>query len=179
LELDSAEEISQEIQNLLDTYRGQDELETYHSLRKEHTHLFVGERESPVTPYVGVWAAQQRGQNGLLFVGKESLEIERFMSRCGVTKNLAAGQVNDPMDHVGTICEFMKYLCLANARAIQIPEHVVIEEEDFEVFAQKYFSPYALWCSDQIARLARCSFYAAAAILLRSLCGLFVAKLDS
>lgn len=179
LTLDGAEDISHIISTLLEAYEGLDEEEVYHALRQEHTHLFVGEREPLVTPYVGVWAAEQRGQNGLLFVGKESQEVERFMSRCGVVKNLAAGQANDPVDHVGTICEFLKYLCLVNAKAIQVPEHAIVENDDFENFLQKHFSLYSLWCSDKVASLARCPFYVASAHILRSVCGLPVLKSDS
>ena len=159
-----------DIASLLSIYRGEEADEVFHALRKEYTFLFVGEREPRITPFAGVWAAQERGQKGLLFVGKESVEIEHFMRDRGVAKNLAVGQVNDPVDHVGTVCEFLKYLCLANAKAIQAPEGFAIQDGDYEVFARTYFGPYARWFSDQVADQARCPFYKAMAFFLKRVC---------
>lgn len=145
---------------------GSDAEEVFRALRREHTRLYIGEKFPPVTPYVGVWAAQQRGQQGLLFVGRETMDIERFMLRCGVAKNLAAGQTNDPVDHIGTVCEFLKFLCLVNARALQAPENASIEEGDFEKFIADHLVDYARWCSEQTVELTRLSFFRAAAMLL-------------
>ena len=165
-----------EISSSLSDYEGNDAQEVFHALRKEYTYLFVGEREPRITPFVGVWAAQERGQKGLLFVSKESVEIEHFMRDRGVAKNLAAGQANDPVDHIGTVCEFMKYLCLVNAKAIQAPEGVVIEEGDYETFFREHVASYASWFSDQVLEQARCPFYEAMALFLKQVCELFVPK---
>lgn len=155
------------VSELLALYEGKDAEETFHALRKEHTRLFVGERLPLITPFVGVWAAEQRGQKALLFVGKESMAIERFMHRCGVGKNLEAGQVNDPLDHVGTVCEFLKYLSLAHADAIQVPSNAKVDDGDFDAFMNEQFAAYAEWLSRKLDELTRCDFYRAAALLLR------------
>ncbi len=162
-----------DIASFLGDYDGKDAEEVFHALRTEYTYLFVGEREPRVTPFVGVWAAQERGQKGLLFVSKETVEIEHFMRDRGVAKNLEAGQVNDPVDHIGTVFEFMKYLCLANAKAIQAPQGVVIEEGDYETFVCEHVSPYARWFSDQVFEQARCPFYKAMALFLGQVLELF------
>lgn len=154
----------------LSEYERRDADAVYHELRCEHMHLFVGEREAAVTPYVGVWAAQQRGQQGLLFVGKESVAIEHFMRDHGAVKNLAAGQSNDPMDHVGTICEFLKYLCLVNAKAVQAPEGIVVAENDYDEFVQCHFIDYVIWCSSRVHELARIPFYESMALMLAAVC---------
>lgn len=170
LECDSSE--MDEIVSLLSNYRGAEADEVFHALRQEYTFLFVGEREPRITPFIGVWAAQERGQKGLLFVSQETVEIEHFMRDRGVAKNLAAGQVNDPVDHIGTVCEFLKYLCLVNAKAIQAPEGFAIQDGDYEVFAGAYFAPYARWFSDQVADQARCPFCKAMALFLKRVCEL-------
>ncbi len=165
-----------EIATLLSDYDSGDAEDVFHALRKEYTYLFVGEREPLITPFVGVWAAQERGQKGLLFVSKESVEIERFMRDRGVAKNLEAGQVNDPVDHVGTICEFLKYLCLANAKAIKVSEGGVVEEGDYETFVCEHFASYARWFSDRVFEQARCPFYKAMALFLKQVCDRFASK---
>ena len=141
-------------------YEGRDLGETLSEVRRDHTRFFSNAPEPLVTPYVGVWAARRRGQKGLLFVGRESMAIERFMRRCGVAKDLAAGQSNDPVDHIGTVCEFMKYLCLVNARAIAPAAGSEVREDDFEVFHLEHFRDYAIWCASEIRKNDPSPFYA-------------------
>ena len=147
-------------------YTGESEDAVFHQILREHTRLFVGTRVPPITPYAGVRAAQSRGQRGLLFVGPESMAIERFMKRCGVAKDLAAGQSNDPVDHVGTMCEFLKFLCLVNARAVAPVEGAHVEADDFDRFMAERFAPYATWCAGRIRELSAVPFYLAMADML-------------
>ncbi|MEC4183908.1 molecular chaperone TorD family protein [Adlercreutzia sp. R21] len=139
---------------------------TLHALRREHTRLLVGEKEPLLTPYAGIWRAQQQGQQGLLFVSETSLAIERFMARCGVAKDLAAGQTNDPVDHIGTMAEFLQFLCLVQAEAVQAPEGAVIGADDFDAFFAEYFAPYACWLASELAAQTRSEFFKGAALLL-------------
>lgn len=85
-------------------------------------------------------------------VNPESMAIERFMRRCGVTKNLSAGQSNDPLDHIGTVCEFLEYLCLVAAKAIQPNEGTILYANDFAEFLDEFFSEYATWCASEILK---------------------------
>lgn len=156
------------VRELLTGYGGAGFEEACHEILREHTRLFVGERGPLVTPFAGVRAAQVRGQRGLLFVGPESMAIERFMRRCGVAKDLAAGQVNDPVDHIGTMCEFMKFLCLVNAHAVVPSRGAVVEVNDFDRFMVDHFSPYAIWCANQLRELSDIPFYCAMAIMLNA-----------
>lgn len=137
-----------------------------HALRREHTRLLVGEKEPPLTPYAGVWRAQQQGQQGLLFVSEASLAIERFMARCGVAKDLDAGQTNDPVDHIGTMAEFLQFLCLVKARAVQAPAGAAIGTDDFDTFLAEYFAPYATWLASELIAQTRSDFFKGAALLL-------------
>ena len=155
------------VRSLLLPYEGSDADEVFHALRREHTHLFIGEKFPPITPFVGVRAAEKRGQQGMLFVGRVTVEIEHFMLRCGVAKDLSAGHVNDPVDHVGTVCEFLKFLCLVNARAVAAPPNAQIVEGDYDVFVATHFAEYAEWLAGQLAELARIPFFQAAGILLK------------
>lgn len=150
-------------------YESQDPEVVFHRLRQEHTRLFVGERGPLIVPYVGTWATMRKGGEGLLFVGKESMAIERTMHRCGVGKKLERGQSNDPLDSAGTVCEFLKYLCLVNARAIEVPHGAEVAPDEFERFVQAHCADYAEWFSEEVRKLSDEPLYAMAALLLREL----------
>lgn len=145
--------------SLLAQYADGDPAAVFHELRRERTRLFVGERKPLITPYAGVRQAEAQGQRPVLMVGKESMAIERFMRRCGVAKDLAAGNTNDPIDHVGTMCEFMQYLCLVAARAIEPPAGAEVSEADAVAFREEHFAPYALWCAERLRAEARTPYY--------------------
>lgn len=157
------------VTGLLAPYRGVEADELFHDLRKIYTQLFIGEKLPPITPYVGLWATQQRGEEGVLFLTKDSMDIERTMKRCGVGKNLAAGQTNDPVDHVGTLCEFCKFLCLVNARAVEPSPEATILDEDFNAMRDTYLAPFARWLADETPRLTDSGFYRAMSYLLDDL----------
>lgn len=161
--LDTSKQIEQ---NLL-PYESQNDSEVFHSILREYTRLFVGTREALITPFVGIHIANMHGQHGMLFVGHESIEIERIMKRCGVAKNLSLGQSNDPVDHVGTLCEFLKYLCLVNAKAIVPVKGAKIGDQEFHLFMSEHFIPYAEWCAEELDKLSTVSFYKAIAIMLK------------
>lgn len=163
-------EAANRVQDMLSTYESGDAQAVFHELRHEHTHMFVGEKLPPITPFAGVWSAEQKGQQGLLFVGRKTIEIERFMARCGVAKDLEAGQTNDPVDHIGTMCEFLKFLCLVNAQAVQVPQGAVIEDGDFDAFFGEHFVDFARWISAEVSEKGRTPFFQAAAVLLDSVC---------
>lgn len=177
--LDADEAARGEVSKGLSGYAGADAKETFHEIRREYTRLFVGEREPLVTPYAGVRAAQEKGQRGLLFVGEESVTVEHFMKRCGLRKDLESGHANDPLDHVGTMCEFMKYLCLIAAKAIAAPGSARIEPGDYEAFRAAHFVPYARWCAAQVEELSRIPFYRSMARLLAFMMSQAEADCDS
>lgn len=150
----------------LSEYRNEDYGQVFHEIRCEYTRLFVGEKKPLITPYLGIWEAEEKGTNGLLFVSPGSVEIEHFMRERGVAKDIDAGQANTPVDHIGTVCEFMQYLCLVNACALEVPDSFEIKPDDYEEFFVNYFAPYASWLIDQILSISRSSFYKAMALLL-------------
>lgn len=147
-------------------YEGRDAEEVLHEVRRDYTRLFVGVVEPSITPYVGVWDALSRGAAPILAVGRESMAIERFMRRCGVAKDLSAGQANEPMDHVGTICEFLEYLCLVNARAVAPASSAEVRKDDYEIFLEAHFRDYVRWLSGRVDELDAGALYPAIARLL-------------
>lgn len=147
-------------------YRGRDCDEAYHEVLREYTRLFVRVRKPLITPYAGVRDSQARGKQGLLFIGPETISIEKFMKRCGVAKDLSAGQSNDPVDHIGTMCEFLQFLCLVNARAVAPVEGADVGSADFDVFMSEHFEPYATWCAERIRAVSDVPFYLAMAEML-------------
>lgn len=147
-------------------YEGRDAEAVLHEVRRDYTRLFVGVVEPPITPYVGVWDALSRGAAPILAVGCESMAIERFMRRCGVAKDLSAGQINEPMDHVGTICEFLEYLCLVNACAVVPASSADVREGDYGKFLEEHFRDYSQWLSCMVDELDASALYLAVANLL-------------
>lgn len=167
VQLDLSVDVFHDVSQLLSSYQGEESVDVFHEIRREYTRLFVGEREPLIMPYVGVWEARRKGQKGVLFIGEESLAIERCIKKAGLAKDLSAGQLNDPLDHIGTVCEYMKYLCLVHAKAIAIPEGFVVSDNAFEEFFCTYYRPYAQWCAQQIELVSRSNFYKSIGILLK------------
>jgi TorA maturation chaperone TorD len=128
--------------SLLTGYIGQDSEELFHILRTEYTRLFVGAPEPVVSPFAGVWYAREQGVEPLLFVSTRAMEIERFLRGYGVGQ--AEGK-NEPLDHIATEFEFLQYLALVNAGAVQAPEGIEIPADAFATFFSKYV---ANWVGD-------------------------------
>lgn len=158
---------------ILSCYSKADAAKTFHELRRERTRLFVGERCPLITPYAGIRAAQKRGQRGQLMVDEESIAIERFMRRCGVVKDLSAGQANDPIDHFGTMCEFMQYLCMVVTHTIAPAEGAAVDDSDVPLFHAKHFAPYGTWCAERLSQEARTPYYIFLATLIDILANRF------
>lgn len=161
-----SEGVRAEVASQLGCYRGRGAEEVLHEIRCGYTELFGGVPVPRVTPYLGVRDAERRGKKGILCVSREAEAIEHFMKRCGVAKDLAAGQANDPVDHIGTVCEFLMFLCLLNAGAVRPAEGARVEAGDFDAFVAEHFASYAAWCADQIPQVTESPFYHAMAALL-------------
>lgn len=73
----------------LESYAGKDPETTFHAVRREYTRLFVGTPNTLVSPYAGIYYAEDRGVTPVLFVNTESMTVERFMKRCGVDRPAA------------------------------------------------------------------------------------------
>ncbi len=159
-----------EVVETIGAYAGCEPEALYHEILQEHTRLFVGEHGPAITPFVGVRESERKGSVGVLFLGRTSVEMERFMKSRGIGKDVAGGQANDPLDHIGSVCEFMEYLCLANARAIKVPEGFSVRPDDCGCFARSFVRDYARWLSDELAAQSRCAFLRAMGRYLVMVC---------
>ena len=65
-----------------DKYAG-DEDTALHALRIEYTRLFIGTREPLVSPYGSYWKAIAEGRDPVLFLSRETSEVESAMHAAG------------------------------------------------------------------------------------------------
>ncbi|MCL1798521.1 MAG: molecular chaperone TorD family protein [Eggerthellaceae bacterium] len=150
----------------LDPYPGSDADAVFHALRKEYTRLYIGTRDPLVFPFAGASYARKKGQKPLLFVGKESMAIERFMRKCAVGQ---AEGTNEPLDHIGSMLEFLMHLCLLKAGLIQPPEGVGIPEDAYEEFYERHFTAFAREFAAQTVEQGTEGFFIVAAQALGAL----------
>lgn len=134
----------------LRVYEGMDPEVLRHRLGAEHTRLFIGAPEPVVSPYEGVWRAEDEGVPPLLMVNPHTMDVERFYHSCGLGKPEGT---NEPLDHISTELEFMQYL--ASVRAGIVEPVADIEEGAQAAFQQFSHEHFALW-SDRFGRAARC-----------------------
>jgi len=158
-------DLGREAKEALEPYLGMDGDGVFHDLRREYTRLYVGSKDPLVTPYAGVWAAKSRGRLPLLFVGKESMEIERFMRRCGMRR---VGPSNEPVDHIGSMLEFLMHLCAVKA-GIVVHDAIELPDEAYGEFYEKHFIAFARAFAKETLELSEEACYATAARVLMAL----------
>ena len=159
------DDLAPELRALLSAYDGADVEEAFHALRVENTRMFVGAPHAVVSPYAGVWYAQDVDVEPLLFVNKESMAVERFMESCGAGR---PENTNEPLDHIGTELEFMEYLSLDRAGAIN-KEADVVPEDSYEEFYEKRFIGFAKRFAEAVAQKSDEPLLLAASAVIRAL----------
>lgn len=147
-------------------YEGDNAEKIYHEVLREYTRLFVGTREPLITPFAGV-SLTGPGTAGPPLRGKGihgrravHAPLRRGEESCRRTVKRSGGM------HIGTMCEFAKFLCLVNARAVVPAEGARVEPGDFDAFMDDHFVSYAVWCAGQLRELSSVPFYRAMAALL-------------
>lgn len=150
----------------LGCYRRKGGDEAFHSLRREYTRLYIGGREPLVVPFAGTREALEEGREPLLFVGKKSMEVERFMRACGVVH---AGESNDPLDHIGSMLEFLMHLCMLEAELVNPPRGVEIPKTAYEDFYQEHFIGFAHVFAEETIENSNEEFFTVAARVLEVL----------
>jgi TorA maturation chaperone TorD len=150
----------------LAAYRGSSPAALFHELRIEHTHLFVGAPTPAVSPFAGIWFAREQGVEPLLFVNKESMDVERFLRSCGIGRPQGT---NEPLDHIGTELEFLHYLCLLRAGTAAAPEGAAIPSDAYEHFYRTHFIGFAHKLAAATVKESRIPFYRAVARILSAL----------
>jgi TorA maturation chaperone TorD len=150
----------------LDAYLQSDATEVFHALRREQTRLFIGTKDPIIFPFAGAWDMLKNGQKPLLFVGKESMTIERFMRSCGIGQPEGT---NEPLDHIGSVLEFLQHLCLVKAGVVIPAEGIVIPDTAYDEFYEKHFSVFSKEFAAKTIELSKENFLVVAAQALTAL----------
>jgi len=91
----------------------------YHELAVEYARLFIGPPAPAVSPYESVHIDSEPGSTALLMVGPSARAVLAAYREAGV--NMADG-MNEPPDHIASEFEFMYYLSVKEAAALQAGE---------------------------------------------------------
>ena len=159
------EGLASEVREKLASYRGADVEPLFHALRVENTRLFIGAPHAAVSPYAGIWYAEDVGVPPVLYVNKESMAVERFMESCGAARPEGT---NEPLDHIGTELEFLAYLCLDRAGAVN-KDADVVPEGSYERFYGERFILFAKRFAEAVDRNSDEPLLHAAGAVLRAL----------
>lgn len=147
------------------------------ALRVEATRLFVGSPQPLVSPYEGVWRAQEEGVQALLFVNPHSMAVERFMKSCGLTRPEGT---NEPLDHLATECELLEHLALRSLGLAMDEESPLPADADlpggspqaaYEAFLVEHVGTWAPGFAAAVSTETRLPFYRDATELLKALIG--------
>ncbi len=160
----------------MDIYVGAEEEALLHQLRTEATRLFVGAPSPVVSPYEGVWRAEDDGVQPLLFVNPHSMEVERFMKQCGLGRPEGT---NEPLDHAGTECSLLEFLAGVEAGIMALPEGIdaaslpggsaeVAYAKFLEDHAQTWMPRFAAKTADETREPFYCAVSALLAVLLKT-----------
>lgn len=154
-------------------YEDADEDELFHVLRTEATRLFVGAPTPAVSPYEGVWRAQDDGVEALLFVNPHSMAVERFLKQCGLGHPEGT---NEPLDHAGTECSLLEFLAGTEAGIMELPGGKTAKDlpggsasAAYERFLADHAQTWLPRFAEKTVREAREPFYRAAASLLTAM----------
>ncbi|MBS3975236.1 MAG: molecular chaperone TorD family protein [Syntrophomonadaceae bacterium] len=114
-------------------------------LRQEYTRLFNHPNEPQVDIYETLFLHDpEEGEKAkpALFISPAALDVERIYRKAGL---LRSGEVNEPSDHMATEMEFMMYLYLQKARALQEnnTEEVARREDEIQEFNEVHLKKWA------------------------------------
>jgi TorA maturation chaperone TorD len=140
--------------------------ELAHILRTEYTRLFIGSPKPTVSPFAGIWYAEERGIDPLLFINGESMAIERFMRSNGVGHPTGT---NEPLDHIASQLEFLQYLCLVQGGAVSVSDGIKISPYAYEQFLTEHFSSFAKHFAEKTWAEADEALYRTAAAVLAAI----------
>ncbi|WP_165062684.1 molecular chaperone [Adlercreutzia sp. ZJ154] len=142
-----------------------------HALRAEATYLFIGAPDPAVSPYEGIWRAEDDGVQGLLFVNPHSMDVERFCNACGLGQPEGT---NEPLDYVATELELLQYLAMLASGVDASQTAVSLEdlpggtpEAAFQQFMDNHVQTWMPRFADKVCEQARIPFYRNAASLLK------------
>jgi TorA maturation chaperone TorD len=141
--------------------RGGSREELFSELRQEYTRLFCHPRKPAIPLYEALFRNQMEGQGEdrpLLFISPAALDAERCYQKAGLKMSTA---VKESCDHLGIEMEFMMYLYLQKARAIQAddPLELASRVEQIEEFDRLHIQRWAPEFFVQCKTLSSSVFY--------------------
>ncbi len=146
----------------------------FHTLRAEATRLFIGAPEAACSPYEGVWRAADDGVQALLFVNPHSMDVERFMKKCGLGRPEGT---NEPLDHIATEFELLQVLA-AWAAGIAEPEEGTVTldalpggsaQAAYAQFIDEHMNTWADRFAEKLQADSRLPYYRSAGMLVQAL----------
>ncbi len=101
-------------------------------LRKEYTRLFTHPQKSQIDIYESLFLfnPQESNEKPSLFISPAALDAERCYKKAGVVRSK---EVNEPGDHMATEMEFMMFLYLQKAKALQEGNQAEAERREGEI----------------------------------------------
>ena len=139
-------------------------------LKGEATRMFISPYKPACSGYETMWRSADDGVDPLLFVSKYAMGVERFYKSCGLK---GAQGTNDPLDHIGSECEFMEYLA-SLAGGAERPEGVPADESfpggspasAYATFKAEHIDAWVPRFSAKMLQESRTPFFRAVAMLL-------------
>ena len=157
--------VADDFSGSLRAYVGQDTEALFHRIRTEYTRLFVGAPHAMVSPYAGVYYAEKTDVTPVLYVNKESMEVERFMAACGMGRPEGT---NEPLDHIASELEFLEYLALDAIGAMHDEERQPVPDGSLEMFYADKFVPFAQQLAPKIVETSEETLYVTLARVLQA-----------
>ncbi|MGS0765385.1 TorD/DmsD family molecular chaperone [Syntrophomonas curvata] len=137
------EDLKTEFSQIQQESKNQEELLS--DLRKEYTRLFTHPQKSQIDIYESLFLfnPQELGEKPLLFISPAAMDAERCYKKAGVIRSK---EVNEPGDHMATEMEFMMFLYLQKAKALQEGNQTGAErrEEEIREFYDVHLQKWAI-----------------------------------
>lgn len=119
--------------------------ELHAEMRREYTRLFTHPQKPAVDIYESAFRYTLEGgkeKKPALFISPAALDAERCYKKAGL---VMAKEVNEPGDHMATEMEFMMFLCLQKAKALQEnnQEELAKREGEIQEFQRIHLQKWA------------------------------------
>ncbi|MGE4273332.1 MAG: molecular chaperone [Desulfitobacterium sp.] len=129
-------------------------------LRQEYTRLFTHPKKSEIEIYETLFRYVPEEGEGKpsLFISPAALDAERCYKKAGLVKSK---DVNEPGDHMATEMEFMMFLYLEMAKALQgdNKEEVARREAEIKEFNELHLQRWAKFFFEKMATVSHSAFY--------------------
>lgn len=127
-------------------------------LRKEYTRLFTHPQKSRIDIYESLFLynPQESDAKPSLFISPAALDAERCYKKAGVGRSK---EVNEPGDHMATEMEFMMFLYLQKAKALQEGNEAEAKRRDEEI-KEFYDIHLRKWAKEFFSRCSSLSEHA-------------------